>query len=71
MSTLADLQAQLAALDDRIAAGTTEIRHGGKVIKYNTTADLLSARESLVQRIAAATTPTRSSPRYQLASFSD
>lgn len=64
-------QAQLDALDVAIASGTTEVRHGDKVIKYQTTDALLSARAALARALAFATTPTTGSPRHQLADFRD
>ena len=64
-------QAQIDALTAAIASGTLEVRHGDKVIKYASTADLMAAKAALSRELAFATTPTTSSPRHQLADFRD
>lgn len=59
-------QTQLDAIDAAIATGMTEVRIGDKVVKYQTTADLLNAREVIARQLRGG-----GSLRYKLADFSD
>jgi hypothetical protein len=42
---------QLEALEAAIASGTLEVRIGDKTVKYQTTADLMRARDLLVDQL--------------------
>lgn len=64
-------QAMLDALDAAIAGGLTEVRNGDKIVKYQTTADLITARAAMAALLAAQQDSTRKTPRYQLADFRD
>lgn len=64
-------QLQIDALTAAIASGTLEVRHGDKVIKYASTADLMAAKAALTRELDFAATPTAGSPRHQLADFRD
>lgn len=44
-------QAQLDALEAAIATGTLELRIGDKLIRYQTTADMIKARDLLRDQI--------------------
>ena len=64
-------QAQIDAMTAAIATLTTEVRHGDKVIKYNSVTDMMAAKAAMIRELAFATTPTTGSPRHQLANFQD
>ena len=64
----------LAALDLAIASGEQRVTFGDppRTVEYRTVSDLLSARNFIAKSIAdAASGTTRTSPRYQVASFHD
>jgi hypothetical protein len=58
-------QAQLDALEAAIASGTLEVRVGDKLVRYQTTADMIRARDLLRDQLTAAN-PTE---RFSLSSF--
>jgi hypothetical protein len=58
-------QAQLDALEAAIASGTLEVRVGDKVVRYQTTSDMIKARDLLRDQLTAAD-PVE---RFSLASF--
>lgn len=64
-------QADLDNLDAAIASGTLIARINDKEIRYQTSGDMLAARQMIVATLAAAATPDRVIPRHQLADFSD
>jgi hypothetical protein len=58
-------QSQLDALEAAIASGTLEVRVGDKVVRYQTTSDMIKARDLLRDQLTAAD-PVE---RFSLASF--
>lgn len=68
---MAVTQAQLDALNAAIAGGLLEVRSGEKVVRYQTVDDLLAARAALARQLRLQNDPAASSPRIQLADFSD
>lgn len=54
-------QAQLDALEAAIATGTLEVRVGDKMIRYQTTADMIRARDLLRDQLNAANPASRTS----------
>lgn len=46
-------QEQLDALETAIASGTLEVRVGDKVVRYQTTADMIRARDLLRDQLNA------------------
>lgn len=64
-------QEQLDALDAAIAGGLTEVRSGEKVVRYQTTADMIAARAALARQLRLQADAALGSPRIQLADFSD
>jgi hypothetical protein len=68
---MAVTQTQLDALDAAIAKGVLTIRDGEKTITYQSAEDMLTRRNALASLLASQATPTRATPRYQLADFRD
>lgn len=69
---MAFTQPQLDALDSAIAAGVLTVRTAdGKLVTYQSMADLLKARDLVASSLAASTGAARAYPRHQLADFSD
>lgn len=58
---MAFTQDQLDALEAAIATGTLEVRVGDKLVKYQTTADMIRARDLLRDQLNAASPTARSS----------
>ena len=54
-------QSQLDALEAAIATGTLEIRVGDKLIRYQTTADMIKARDLLRDELTGQPPANRSS----------
>ena len=62
---MAFTQSQLDALEAAIATGTLEVRMGDKMVRYQTTADMIRARDMIRDQLNAATP----SERYSAATF--
>ena len=58
---MAFTQSQLDALEAAIATGTLEVRVGDKLVKYQTTADMIRARDLLRDQLNAANPVDRTS----------
>ena len=54
-------QSQLDALEAAIATGTLEVRVGDKLIRYQTTVDMIKARDLLRDELNGAAPASRSS----------
>jgi hypothetical protein len=54
-------QDQLTALEAAIASGTLEVRIGDKLIRYQTTVDMIRARDLLRDQLNAGNPTTRTS----------
>lgn len=50
-------QAHLAAIEEAIAGGYLEVRYDDKVVRYQSMADLMKARNLIASSLAAATSP--------------
>lgn len=57
---MAFTQDQLDALEAAIATGTLEVRVGDKLVKYQTTADMIRARDLLRDQLTAQNPTARS-----------
>ena len=68
---MAFTQSDLDAIDRAIAAGELEVRVEGRLVRYQSAADMLERRRAIQQILDTAATPTRVMPRHQLADFSD
>ena len=64
---------QLTALETALASGQLEVRYADKLIKYQTTADMMKLRNQMVAELTAngviSATPT-SKPSTSVAQFS-
>ena len=58
---MAFTQTQLDALETAIASGTLEVRIGDKLVKYQTTDELIRARDLIRDQLNAASASSRSS----------
>ncbi len=54
-------QDQLTALEAAIASGTLEVRIGDKMVRYQTTVDMIRARDLLRDQLNAGNPTTRTS----------
>jgi hypothetical protein len=54
-------QAQLDALEAAIATGTLEVRTGDKSVRYQSTADMIRARDLMRDQLTAAAPTERNS----------
>lgn len=54
-------QAQLDALEAAIATGTLEVRTGDKSVRYQSTADMIRARDLMRDQLTAASPTERNS----------
>lgn len=54
-------QAQLDALEAAIATGTLEVRTGDKSVRYQSTADMIRARDLMRDQLTAAAPQERNS----------
>ncbi len=54
-------QDQLTALEAAIASGTLEVRIGDKLVRYQTTVDMIRARDLLRDQLNAGNPTTRTS----------
>lgn len=54
-------QAQLDALEAAIATGTLEVRTGDKSVRYQSTADMIRARDLMRDQLTAAAPKERNS----------
>jgi roadblock/LC7 domain-containing protein len=69
---MAFTQTQLDALDEAIAAGVLTVRTAdGKLVTYQSAAELLQTRGLIASSLAAQSGASRPYPRHQLADFSD
>ena len=69
---MAFTQSQLDALDEAIAGGVLTVRTAdGKLVTYQSMADLLKARDLVSSSLASTAGTARAYPRHQLADFSD
>lgn len=50
-------QAHLAAIEEAIAGGYLEVRYDDKVVRYQSMADLMRARNLIASSLAAVTLP--------------
>lgn len=64
---MAFTQAQLDALETAIASGTLEVRYGNKTVRYQSTSDMIKARD-LIRDQLNSTSATQKS-RATFASF--
>jgi hypothetical protein len=64
---MAFTQAQLDALETAIASGTLEVRYGDKTVRYQSTSDMIKARD-LIRDQLNSTSATQKS-RATFASF--
>ena len=58
---MAFTQSQLDALEAAIATGTLEVRIGDKMVRYQTTVDMIRARDLLRDQLNAASPTSRTS----------
>jgi len=58
---MAFTQDQLTALEAAIATGTLEVRIGDKLVRYQTTADMIKTRDLLRDQLNAGNPTTRTS----------
>ena len=58
---MAFTQSQLDALEAAIATGTLEVRIGDKMVRYQTTAEMIRARDLLRDQLNAANPTSRTS----------
>lgn len=58
---MAFTQSQLDVLEAAIASGTLEVRVGDKLVRYQSLADLIRARDLIRDQLQAATPTERSS----------
>ena len=58
---MAFTQAQLDALEAAIATGTLEVRYGDKSVRYQSTADLIRARDIIKDQLSSSNPVSRSS----------
>lgn len=68
---MAFTQADVDAIDRALASGELRVRIDDKEIEYQSAKDLLLRRQTIVSALAQAAAPTRTTPRYQLANFTD
>lgn len=54
-------QAQLDALEAAIASGTLEVRMGDRLVRYQSTADLIRARDLMRDQMAVSSPTERNS----------
>lgn len=73
LSGMAFTTQDLTAIDSAIASGELTVRTAdGKLVTLRSMAELLQARQVIRSEVAASvSTAAHSSPRYQLADFSD
>ena len=64
---MAFTQTQLDALEAAIASGTLIVHYGDKMVRYQTTADMIRARDLIRDQLAAASNATGS--RASFATF--
>lgn len=64
---MAFTQAQLDALEAAIASGTLEVRYGEKSVRYQSTADMIKARDLIRDQLSVAAANQQS--RASFASF--
>jgi hypothetical protein len=58
---MAFTQTQLDALEAAIATGTLEVRFGDKLVKYQTTADMIRARDLIRDQLNVSNPASRGS----------
>lgn len=68
---MAFTQADLTSIEIAISSGVKKAVINGREVMYQDTAGMLAARDAIRSSLANGQTPSRSSPRFQTADFSD
>lgn len=55
MATIEQLEAQSAALEEALSSGVYQVRHGDKMVTYQSTAQILAALANVKGRLRRAT----------------
>jgi hypothetical protein len=64
---MAFTQTQLDALETAIASGTLEVRYGDKTVRYQSTSDMIKARDLIRDQLSSSSATPKS--RATFASF--
>ncbi len=64
-------QSDLDNLDAAIASGVLQCDVGGRRVVYQSSADLLKARQAIARALSLQASGTQSYPRFQVATFDD
>lgn len=68
---MAYTQTDLDKIDQAIADGNLTVRVGGRLVTRRSADELLKLRAVIVTELARQAAPTRTYPRFQVATFAD